>query len=307
MRVVITGGTGMIGTALALSLANDGHEIIIPSRNPRQVGPMPESIQFVKYDADTAEGWAHVVDGADAVVNLAGASLSGEGFFPSRWTDARKQEILTSRLDVGSAVVEAIEQAENKPRVLIQASGINYYGTHPHNEVITESHPPGDDFLADVCKQWEASTAAVEDMGVRRCIIRTSLVLDDEQGALPRFVFPFKLFVGGRFGNGKQSVPWIHLDDEVGAIRYLIENDNLSGPFNLTAPNVVTNREFAKAIGSALGRPSFFWVPGIFFRLMFGEVAQLVLEGQRAVPARLQEAGYQFKFTDPEAALRDLY
>jgi uncharacterized protein (TIGR01777 family) len=307
MRVVITGGTGMIGAALALSLANDGHEVIIASRNPRQVGPMPESIQFVEYDADTAEGWAHVVDGADAVVNLAAANLDGGGFFPKRWTDERKKEILNSRLDVGNAVVQAIEQAENKPRVLIQASAVDYYGVHPHNEVITESSPPGDGFLANVGKQWEASTAAVEDMGVRRCIIRTGLVLDNDQGVLPRFVFPFKLFVGGHFGNGKQTVPWIHLDDEVGAIRYLIENDNLSGPFNLTAPNAATNRELASTIGKVLRRPSLFWVPGLFFTLLFGEVGKLVLESQRAVPARLQEAGYTFKFPELEAALRDLY
>jgi len=307
MRVVITGGTGMIGSALALSLANDGHEVIIASRNPRQVGPMPESIQFVEYDADTAEGWAHVVDGADAVVNLAAANLDGGGFFPKRWTDERKKEILNSRLDVGNAVVQAIEQAENKPRILIQASATDYYGVHPHNEVITETTPPGDSFLANVGKQWEASTVAVEDMGVRRCLIRTGLVFDDEKGVLPRFVFPFKLFVGGYFGSGKQSVPWIHIDDEVGAIRFLLDNDNLSGPFNLTAPNVVTNRELASAIGKVLRRPSFFWVPGLFFTLLFGEVGKLVLESQRAVPARLQEAGYQFKFPDVEAALHDLY
>jgi len=307
MKIVITGGTGLIGTALTKSLGHDGHEVVVVSRSPRQRGPMPETVTFAEWDAETADGWGEHVDGADAVVHLAGASIAGDGFLPARWTDERKQVILDSRVNSGKAVVAAIEQATNKPNVLVQSSAVGYYGTHPNNVEITEDHPPGDDFLADVCKKWEASTEAVEDMGVRRVIIRTGIVLSDEGGALPRQVFPFKLFAGGPIGSGKQPYPWIHIDDEVGAIRYLIENDTLSGPFNLSAPNVVTNGELAKVIGKTLNRPSFFPTPGFAFELAFGEVAVLLTKGQRAIPQNLQEAGYDFKFDDPQPALEDLY
>ncbi|MFW5772746.1 MAG: TIGR01777 family oxidoreductase, partial [Phototrophicaceae bacterium] len=203
--------------------------------------------------------------------------------------------------------VEAVKQAQKPPKVVIQASGAGYYGVHDYSVTITEDSPPGDDFLADVCKQWEASTAAVTDMGVRHVIIRTGVVLSEEGGALPRLALPFKLFVGGPLGSGKQPLPWIHMHDEVKAIRHLIMDRDASGPYNLTAPNPVTNREFGNKLGKVLGRPSFIPAPAFAFRLAFGEVATVVLDGQKAVPQRLEESGFEFTYTQPEAALREIY
>lgn len=307
MRVIVTGGTGLIGHQLVLGLGRDGHEVIVLSRNPQQAGPMPGSISFVEWDAQTANGWGHLVEGADAIVNLAAENLAGESFLPARWTDERKKRILQSRLNVGKAVVEAVQNAKQKPKMLIQSSAVGYYGTHSFEKEITEDHPAGDDFQADVCKQWEASTQAVEDMGVRRVIIRTGVLLSTEGGALTRLALPFKLFAGGPIASGKQPFPWIHEDDEVGAMRFLIENPQASGPYNLCAPNPVTNGEFARTMGDVLKRPSFIPAPGFAFHLAFGEVASVVTEGQRAVPKRLLEAGYIFKFTELKPALIDLF
>ncbi|MEQ9030343.1 MAG: TIGR01777 family oxidoreductase, partial [Aggregatilineales bacterium] len=283
MRIVITGGTGLIGSALVASLAHDGHEVVAISRDPHQTQPLPANANFASWDAKTAEGWGHLVDGADAVVQLAGASIAGDGFLPTRWTPERKKIILDSRVNTGKAVVEAIEQAGVKPKVLIQASAVGYYGTHPNTVELTEESPAGNDYLADVCKQWEASTEAVEAMGVRRAIIRTGVVLDGDEGALPRMAFPFKMFAGGPLGSGKQPFPWIHLMDEVRAIRFLIANEEATGAFNLSAPNPLTNAQFSRELGKVLGRPSLIPVPAPAFNIAFGEVAVILLKGQRAV------------------------
>lgn len=307
MRVVVTGGTGLIGHELVMSLAKDGHDVVILSRNPKQKGPMPETVTFQQWDAKTPEGWAHVIDGADAVVNLAGESLVGDGFLPERWTDERKQKIVQSRVNTGNAITEAIRMVTNKPRVLIQSSAVGYYGTHPMEHEVTEDHAPGDDFLAEVCKDWEASTEPVEAMGVRRCIIRTGIVLTTEGGVLPRLALPFKLFAGGPIGSGKQPFPWIHMDDEIGAIRFLIDTPEASGPFNLAAPDVKTNAEFGRILGSVLGRPSLIPTPGFVFQQAFGEVAILLVEGQNTPPKALLDAGYEFHYADVKTALKALY
>ncbi len=307
MRVIITGGTGLIGHALTMSLGHDGHEVVVVSRNPRQTGPMPETISFQKWDALTGESLEGVLEGADAVVNLAGSSIAGDGFLPTRWTRERKKLILDSRLNSGKALVEAITAATNKPKTLIQSSAVGYYGTHSNDVTLTEESPAGNDYLADVCVQWEKSTEAVEAMGVRRVIIRTGVVLDENEGALPRMALPFKLFAGGPLGSGKQPLPWIHLLDEVNAIRFLIENESTTGPFNLTAPNPLTNAEFGRVLGKVLGRPSFIPAPGFAFNLAFGEVATIVLDGQKAIPAKLQAMGYDFAYPTAEEALKAIY
>jgi len=300
MRVVITGGSGLVGRALALGLAGDGNEVVILSRSANGVAGLHPGIKVAPWDGRTAKGWAHLADGVDAIVNLAGENI-GAG----RWTDLRKQAIRQSRLDAGTAVLQAVRSAARKPGVVIQASAVGYYG--PNGDVeLTEQTPPGHDFLAGVVTEWEASTTQVESMGVRRAIIRTGPVLSATGGALPRMLLPFRFFAGGKLGSGKQWFPWIHLDDEVGAIRFLIENRAASGPFNLVAPKPVTNAEFSRLIGQCLRRPSFVPAPAFMFRLLFGEMSTILLDGQKALPCRLLELGYAFRFPDARSALADL-
>jgi uncharacterized protein (TIGR01777 family) len=306
MRVLITGGTGLIGRALSASLASDGAEVIVLSRSPERAANLPGGVRAERWDARTATGWAHLADGAGAIVNLAGASLSGGGLLPRRWTAERKRAIRDSRVDAGRAVVEAVSQASPKPGVVIQSSGVGCYGFRG-DELLDEDAPPGDDFLARLARDdWEPSTAPVEEMGVRRVIIRSAAVLDRDEGALPSMMLPFRLFVGGPLGSGKQGLSWIHRADEVAAIRFLIENGEARGAFNLSAPNPVTNAGFGRVLGRVLGRPYYFPVPAFAIKLAFGEVTSVLLEGQRAVPRRLLDLGFAFRFPDAEAALRDL-
>src|SRR5512136_1163733 len=256
MRVIVTGGSGLIGRALVDSLARDSHEVIVLSRNLDAVKNLPKGACAEKWDGKTAQGWGKFVNGADAIVNLAGATIS------EKWSEARKQEIRASRVNAGKAIVEAVKAAERKPRVVVQSSAVGYYGPHGADE-ITEDSRAGSDFLASVCQDWEASTAELDALGVRRVIIRTGVVLDKNGGALPRMVMPVKMFVGGPLGSGKQYFPWIHLHDEVAAIRWLIDNPNARGVYNLSSPRPLTNKEFTQAIGTVLGRPTFMPVPAI--------------------------------------------
>ncbi|MDQ7029031.1 MAG: TIGR01777 family oxidoreductase [Ardenticatenia bacterium] len=301
MRVLITGGTGLLGRALSASLAAQGHEVIVLSRSPAQhAGRMPGGVRLRAWDAHSAKGWTDVADGAGAIVNLAGENIAA-----GRWTPERKRRIRESRLNAGRAVVEAVSLATQKPKVVVQASAVGFYGP-AGNEELTEEAPPGHDFLAQVCVAWEASTAPVEQEGVRRVILRTGIVLSTDGGALPRMMPPFKLGLGGPLGNGQQWLPWIHIRDHVRAVRFLIEHEESHGPYNLSAPTPVRNVEFTRALGRVLGRPTFMRVPAIGLRLLFGEMATVLLGGQRAVPRRLLEAGFTFEFTQVEAALRDL-
>jgi hypothetical protein len=203
-------------------------------------------------------------------------------------------------------VIEAIRKAEVKPKLLIQASASGYYGTNLDQEKKSETDSAGDDWLAGVCQQWESATEEVEAMGVRRIIVRTGLILDDDGGVLPRFVLPFRMFVGGKMGSGRQYYPWIHIKDEVRALRFLMEQSDLSGPYNLSAPEPVTNQAMADAIGRTLQRPSWFPLPAFMLKLGLGEVASLALGGQRMIPTKLQQAGFNFKHPTLAAALQDL-
>jgi len=300
MRVIITGGSGLIGRALATDLARNSHEVIIISRRPDRIIGLPAGVHAERWDGHTAEGWYSLADGADAIVNLAGENISS-----GRWTDKRKHTILQSRLNAGQAVVEAVKAATRKPRVVIQASGIGYYG-HCGNEEITEETPPGHDFLAGLAAEWESSTASLEALGVRRAVIRTGVVLSTEDGALPRMLLPFRFFVGSRLGSGRQWFPWIHIADEVGVIRFLIGNEAACGPFNLSAPIPLTNAEFSHLLGQQLKRPTLMPTPEFALRLLFGEMATALLDGQRAIPKRLLQLGYRFRFPEAGPALRDL-
>ena len=300
MKVIITGGTGLIGRALVESLSADGHEVIVLSRHPREKDPALPRVRTERWDARTAAGWGHLADGADAIVNLAGASIAG-----GLWTEAHKRRILDSRLRAGEAVLQAVQEASHRPRVLVQSSGIGYYGFRGDEE-LTEEDGPGDDFLARVAVAWEAVTQPVEELGLRRVVIRTAGVLSRRGGFLPPMMWPLRLFVGGPLGSGRQWLPWIHIADEVGAIRFLLENEQAAGPYNLAAPHQTTSAEFGRILARTMGRPFYMPAPAFMLRLVLGEMSSLLLEGQRAVPRRLLEQGFTFRFPEAEQALRDV-
>lgn len=300
-RIVITGGSGLIGHALVAELVTAGYEVVILTRNPQRATGLADGVRIAGWDARTAQGWGSLADGAYAIVNLAGENLAG-----GRWTAERKRRIRQSRLDAGRAVVEAVHAAKRKPAVVVQASGIGYYGPHGDEEV-TEDFQPGSDFLGHLAVEWEASTAPVEALGVRRVVIRTGVVLSRKGGALPRLALPFHFFLGGPLGNGCQWVPWIPIEDEVRAIRFLLENETARGPYNLSAPHPVTNRELARALGQVLHRPAWLPVPAPALRLLLGEMASVLLTGQRAIPKRLLEEGFVFQFPEVRPALQNLF
>jgi len=302
MRVIITGGTGLIGRRLTESLLADGAEVVILSRSVTRVQSLfGGKASAALWDGKSAKDWGQLVDGADAVVNLAGAGLAD-----SRWTPERKKLILESRVNVGRSVTEAISRASVKPKVLVQASAVGYYGPRGL-PAVDESAPSGDGFLAEVCRAWEPSTEAVEEMGVRRVIIRTAVVMAEHGGALARMLPIFRLGLGGPLGDGSQGFPWIHLDDEVGAIRFLMQREESRGAYNLAAPETVDNRAFTRALSKTLGRPAVLGAPPFALKLLFGEMAQeALLSGQFVLPRRLTEDGYTFKHPVLLAALEDL-
>ncbi|MGD8719100.1 MAG: TIGR01777 family oxidoreductase [Candidatus Zixiibacteriota bacterium] len=302
MDVIITGGTGFIGRGLTRRSMAAGHNVIILTRDPgRYAADTREGVTYAKWDGHTSEGWGRYVSGGAAVVNLAGANIAG-----GRWTPEYKDKIIRSRLAAGGAVVEAFAAAPSRPAALIQASAVGYYGSRGDDE-LDESAGPGEGFLADVCRQWEGSTAAVEDMGVRRVVVRSGLVLARKGGAFPRLVKPFRYFAGGPLGGGRQWFSWIHYDDEVAAIHYLLENDRAAGPYNLCAPAPLRNRDLARSVGRKLGRPAWWPTPRFALRMALGEMAdELLLASQRARPEKLSAAGFEFGYTDFEAALPDL-
>ncbi len=299
MRVLITGGTGLIGRALTDALVAKNYEVVVLSRSPARVSGLPAGARAEKWDGKTSAGWGPLADGAAAIVNLAGARIFG-----MPWTKKRKQTILNSRTDAGQAVVAAIREAAVKPAVLIQSSAVGYYG-ESGDRPVTESSPAGSDFLAEVCIAWEAAAAPAAEM-TRVAVIRPGLVLSTEGGSLPPLLLPFKLFVGGPLGSGRQWYPLIHMEDQVRAILWLIENEGASGPYNLAMPEILTNKELARLIGRILKRPSFFPVPAFMLRLVLGEMASLLLNTQRAVPQALLDGGFTFNYRDPESALVDL-
>jgi uncharacterized protein (TIGR01777 family) len=301
-RIIITGATGFIGRALCKHLVEKGYEVVALSRNPEKGGEsLTDQVRLAKWDGKTAEGWAGFADGAYAIINLAGESIAS-----GRWTQEKKSRILQSRLNAGEAILQAVERAENKPKVVIQASGIGIYGDR-NDEILDESSRPGSGFLVEVAKPWEDSTKRVESVGVRHVIIRTGVVLGVDGGFLSRVLLPFRLFVGGRLGSGHQWIPWIHIEDEVAAIVFLMEEKKLQGVFNLTAPNPLTSKEFFNLLGKAMRRPSWLPIPGFALRLFLGEMAkELILSGQRAMPKRLLESGYEFAYPEAELALRGI-
>ena len=301
MQTIILGGTGFIGQALSRLLCGQGHEVVVPSRRPEKVPALlGDGVRGAPFDGQTGAGWAQLITPDTAIVNLAGENIAG-----GRWTPDKKRRILESRLDAGAAVMDAIRQAGELPAVLVQASAVGYYGARGA-EGVGEDAPPGANFLARVAGRWEASTQEAEALGVRRVVVRTSMVLG-RGGALAKMLPPFRLGLGGPLGAGTQMVPWIHLDDEAGAIAFLIQTPGLSGPFNLAAPEAVDSRGFARALGRALKRPAFLPAPGFALRLLLGQMAEeVLLSGVRAEPTRLLAAGYRFRHPRLAAALADV-
>jgi uncharacterized protein (TIGR01777 family) len=301
-RVIITGATGFIGKALCKQLVEEGYDVVALSRDPKKGSEsLPNQVKAIEWDSKTSEGWADHADGSYAIINLAGENI-GAG----RWTQRKKHKILESRLNAGKAVVQAVEQISNKPRVVIQASGIGYYGDRG-DEILEESSSSGTGFLTEVAKPWEESTKKVASFGVRHVIIRTGVVLGSNGGFLSRVLLPFRLFIGGHLGSGRQWISWIHIDDEVRAIRFLMEKEDSQGVFNLTAPNSLTSKDFFSLLGRVMRRPSWLPIPGFVLRPALGEMAkELILSGQRAMPKRLLESGYEFLYPDAESALREI-
>lgn len=293
MRIVLAGGSGFLGRALRTRLQRDGHTVTVLTRSPRT----PDEVAWTP-DAK-AGAWASALDSADGIVNLA-----GEGIAERRWNDARKRALRDSRLVSSRSIVAALRQSPAPPPVLVSASAVGYYGPCG-DERVTESTPPGSDFLSQLCVEWERE-ADQASATTRVALVRTGLVLHPDGGALKEMLLPFKLGAGGPMGSGSQYMPWIHLDDWVSLVLWLIATSGARGAFNGTAPTPVTNREFARALGRALGRPAIVPAPAFALRMLLGEFADSLLTGQRAVPARSVELGFTFRFHNLDDALANL-
>jgi uncharacterized protein (TIGR01777 family) len=305
MRIFVTGGTGLIGTDLVHRLLQRGDQVVLLTRRREHARDLwGERCQIVSGDPVQPEPWEDQVANCDGVVHLA-----GEGIFNRRWNADFKELMRVSRVqsatNVVSALAKAPRRADGAPKVLASASAIGYYGPRGDEE-LTESSPPGDDFMATLCIAWENAAKGAQQHGVRVVTMRTGIVLAKERSALQKMMTPFKMFVGGKVGSGRQYMSWVHIDDIVGLYLFALDQANLSGPINGTAPEPVTNKQFSKVLGRVLGRPSFMPTPVLGLRVMLGEVADVVTKGQRVMPQVALAAGYRFKFTEVETALRNV-
>jgi uncharacterized protein (TIGR01777 family) len=291
MRVVIAGGSGFLGRALRRRLAARGADIVVLTRRPNVELPH-ERVRAVEWDPNGHPGaWAQALDGADAVVNLAGAGIADQ-----RWSAARKAELKASRVLSTRSLVAAVRQVSARPAVFVQGSAIGFYGVS-ETATFDESCPPGDDFFGQMAVAWEAEAHPVDALGVRLVFIRGGVVLAREGGALPRLITPFQFFVGGSIASGRQIWSWIHLDDWVSLVTWAIDTPSAAGVYNATAPAPVSYDEFAAALGRALHRPSWLRVPGFALRVLVGELAtHALIQGQRVVPRRALEAGFTFTY-----------
>lgn len=296
MNILLTGGTGLIGSALCRHWLAQGHQLWVWSRSPQQVGERCGA-------AVRGVGRLEELDQVqlDAVVNLAGAPIADRP-----WTKSRKTLLWDSRVHLTEQLIDWLAAREQKPKVLVSGSAVGWYGDGGERE-LSEDHPPvTQDFASQLCGAWEETASRAEALGIRVVLVRTGLVLAPRGGFLQRLLPLFRLGLGGRQGDGRQWMPWIHVDDQVALIDFLMTQPNASGPYNACAPNPVRNAEFARALGRSLGRPAFMAVPGFVLKTMLGELGGLILGGQRAVPARLQAAGFRFRFEELDAALADL-
>lgn len=300
-NIIVTGATGLIGRTLCQRLAERGYRVTVFSRDPQAARKKtPAAHDFVAWTPAEQGPWSAAIDGAYGVVHLAGASL-----FAKRWTDAYKAEIRESRVVGTRGLVNAMRAAQRKPQVFVSGSAIGYYGARDDAQ-LDESAPPGDDFVARVCVDWEAEALKAQALGVRTTIVRTGIVLSTEEGALPQLLLPFRMFAGGPILPGTQWFSWVHIADEVGMLLLALEDERSSGPLNATAPQPLRNRDFAATLGRVYGTPSWLPVPSFGLRIVLGEVTDTLATGQRVIPRKAQDLGYSFKFSTAEAALRDL-
>jgi uncharacterized protein len=300
MRVLVTGASGFLGSALCDALLARGHEAVGLSRDPERARRGNPTVSWHAWNPTAERPPADALKGVDGVVNLIGEPLD------QRWTEEAKQRIRDSRERATKNLVDAISAAEPRPKVLVSQSAVGYYGDRGE-ALVDESTGPGSTFDSEVCVAWEAAAREAEKVGVRVVVVRTGLVLDPEHGLLKQLLLPFKLGVGGPLAGGGQYMPWIHVDDEVRLLVWALDNERASGVYNATSPDTVTNREFSKALGRVLGRPAIVPVPKLALKVRFGdELGEIVAGGQRAVPRRAVDAGFEFGQPELEPALRDL-
>ncbi|MBD1932824.1 MULTISPECIES: thylakoid membrane protein ThyD [Cyanophyceae] len=297
MKVAIAGGTGFVGSRLVERLLAEGHQVLILTRNPASVKPAP-SVEVVAYNPKESGAWQQSISGCDAVVNLAGEPIAEK-----RWTPEHKQEIVNSRKIGTQKIVEAISKANPKPSVLVSASAIGYYGTS-ETATFEESSPSGNDFLAQVCQEWEAEAQKVKDTGTRLVIVRIGIVLA-MGGAIGKMIPPFKMFAGGPIGTGKQWFSWIHRDDLVNLILFALQQREVEGVLNATAPNPVRMNEVSQTLGEVLNRPSWLPVPAFALEVLLGDGAQVVLEGQQVLPKRTITQGFDYQYPSLKQALEE--
>lgn len=295
MKIILAGATGFIGTPLRKELLAAGHQLVVLTKGKPPISNDRES--FVTWDGKNPGEWAGSFEGADAVINLAGENIAAK-----RWTPDQKHKILSSRVEATRAIVKAIEQSKKKPALLINASAVGYYGNVTHGEV-AEDHGRGEGFLAEVCVRWEEEACRAERSGVRVTLARLAPVLEKNGGVLSRMLIPFRFFLGGPPGSGRQWFPWIHREDVIAAFLFSLRHPSLSGAVNFAAPDAVMMEKFCAALGKEIRRPSWFPVPVFLLRLVMGEMADMTLSGQRAVPQKLLHAGYTFRYPDLEKAL----
>jgi uncharacterized protein (TIGR01777 family) len=294
MKVAISGATGLIGTALRESLAADGIQIVALSRSP-SIPPL----ETITWDVANGRFDASRLEEVDAVVHLAGEPIA------QRWNEERKKAIRDSRVKSTRLLVEGLKSLKRRPKVLISGSAIGFYGDRG-DETLVESSPPGTGFLPETCQAWEHAAMEAMGLGIRTAVLRTGIVLSTKGGALKKMLLPFRLGAGGPVGSGRQWMSWIHIDDLVGAIRHILQKDEIMAAVNGVAPEPVTNADFSKALGRVLSRPAFLPAPGFGLKIAFGEMASILLEGQKVLPKKLLDTGYRFRFPELPGALEDL-
>ncbi len=295
---MIAGGTGFIGGDLVAQLRSKGHELFLLSRSEKKSAD--SNIHYLPWDGKSSGSWGSQMSAMDAVINLAGEPIAGK-----RWSAAQKDKILQSRILGTRAIIEAISKSNPKPKLLINASAVGYYGNVPEGDV-NETHAKGKGFLADTCEAWENEALRAQAVGLRTVLLRTGIVLERGGGALSKMLPPFQFFAGGPLGSGRQWFPWIHRQDVVRILLFALENEAISGAVNTTAPNPVTMREFCRDLGKVMHRPSWAPVPALALKILLGEMSEMLLGGQKALPEKLLKHQFIFKFPNLEGALADI-